>query len=344
MARQQQGGREGGREQQQQQGGGPQGSTDRQQGVAAGQRAGSGSAGAGSTAGGSTAGASAATGEVRGPGGAASTSGGGGQSVSGAQGGGTETHGERERSVPRSREGGADAGSTMQRSAGGGARSGTLGSRQPSPVSSFLAGDPFAVADQMITSPFSFMRRFSEEMDRLFADFGFAPGGYGYGSTGYGPAGYGLTGAASPTAGNREVGGQQRQGRSQALQQQGGRGSSALGSTRSRAWTPQIELFQRGDQIVVRADLPGLNKDDVDVEVHEGVLTISGERREQHEDRGEGFYHSERSYGSFQRSIPLPEGVNEEQINAQFRDGVLEVTIPVPRQEQQRGRRIDIRT
>ena len=338
MARQQQSGRE------QQGGQSPTGQQQQQQGASPGARGtggGTGAQGAGAQGAGATGAVSGA-----GPGGAPS---------------GVESRaGERERSVPTSREGeagaagAAGAGSTMQRSQGGGVRGGTgPASRQPSLMSSFISGDPFAVADQMIMSPFGFMRRFSEEMDRLFADYGFGPASYG--STGYGPAGYGLTsgggGASAGALGNREGGvSQQRMG---GLQHQPGRqGSTALGrgaggggSARSSVWAPQIELFQRGDQIVVRADLPGLNKDDVDVEVHEGVLTISGERREQYEDRGEGFFHSERSYGSFHRSIPLPEGVSEDQINAQFRDGVLEVTIPMPRhQEQQRGRRIEIRS
>ena len=251
---------------------------------------------------------------------------------------GGEARGERERSVPTSREGSGET--QPQRSGSSAAAGSSVAQRQPSPMSSVLLGDPFTVADQMIASPFSFMRRFSEEMDRLFADFGFGPASYG--STGYGTGGYGLANS-SAGLGNREVG--QRQGRSQALQPQQGRrqGGSSPAPTRAGVWAPQIELFQRGNELVVRADLPGLDRDDVNVEVENGVLWITGERREQHEDRREGFYHSERSYGSFHRAIPLPDGVNEDQINAQFRDGVLEVTIPVPRQEQQRGRRVEIR-
>jgi HSP20 family protein len=106
-------------------------------------------------------------------------------------------------------------------------------------------------------------------------------------------------------------------------------------------WSPEIEVFERGGQLVVRADLPGLNRDDVKVDIRHDALIIQGERRQEHEENEEGFYRSERSYGSFYRSIPLPEGVEDEDIKASFRDGVLEVTMPVP-QGQQRSRRIEI--
>ena len=107
-------------------------------------------------------------------------------------------------------------------------------------------------------------------------------------------------------------------------------------------WSPQLEVFQRGQEIVVRADLPGLNKDNVRVDVEDDVLTISGERREENEENREGFFRSERSYGQFYRSIPLPENVDPSSIKASFNDGVLEVTIPAPREAQRRSTRIDI--
>jgi HSP20 family protein len=106
-------------------------------------------------------------------------------------------------------------------------------------------------------------------------------------------------------------------------------------------WSPEIEVFERGGQLVIRADLPGLNRDDVKVDIREDSLIIQGERRQEREENEEGFYRSERSYGSFYRSIPLPEGVEDEDIKASFRDGVLEVTMPVT-QGQQRSRRIEI--
>jgi HSP20 family protein len=81
-------------------------------------------------------------------------------------------------------------------------------------------------------------------------------------------------------------------------------------------------------QLMVRADLPGLTKDDVKVEMTNDMLTISGERKKEIEEKREGFYRSERSYGSFYRQIPLPEGVQTEKANAIFRNGVLEITMP----------------
>jgi HSP20 family protein len=107
-------------------------------------------------------------------------------------------------------------------------------------------------------------------------------------------------------------------------------------------WSPQIEVAQRGDEIVVRADLPGLTRDDVDIEVDQGILSISGERRQESRDEREGFIRSERSYGTFFRAIPLPETVNPDDISATFRNGVLEVSIPVPEDQQRRRRRVEI--
>jgi HSP20 family protein len=114
-----------------------------------------------------------------------------------------------------------------------------------------------------------------------------------------------------------------------------GRRSSAL-------WAPQIETFQRGDQFVVRADLPGMKKENVNIELRDDSLTIEGERREEREEDREGFYRSERSYGSFCRVVALPEGTIPESAKATFNDGVLEVTIQAPPREVSRTRRVEI--
>jgi len=109
-------------------------------------------------------------------------------------------------------------------------------------------------------------------------------------------------------------------------------------------WTPQIETFQRGEDLVVRADLPGLRPEEVTVEVTDDTLTIHGERRRECEESGAGYYRSERSYGSFHRRIGLPHGVDPAHIKAQFKDGVLEVTMPAAAANQgTRGRRIDVK-
>jgi HSP20 family protein len=107
-------------------------------------------------------------------------------------------------------------------------------------------------------------------------------------------------------------------------------------------WAPQIETFQRGDEFVVRADLPGLTKDDVKVDITDDALTIEGERREEHEEDREGYYRSERSYGSFCRVVPLPEGAITDNANARFNQGVLEVVVKAPPREVSRGRRLEI--
>ena len=98
-------------------------------------------------------------------------------------------------------------------------------------------------------------------------------------------------------------------------------------------WVRQIEVLHNNEQFMVRADLPGLTKDDVKVEVTDDFLTISGERKEEKEEKREGFYRSERSYGSFYRQIPLPEGAKTENAKATFDNGVLEITIAAPKVE-----------
>lgn len=109
------------------------------------------------------------------------------------------------------------------------------------------------------------------------------------------------------------------------------------------AWLPQVETFRRGDKLVVRADLPGAKKQDVKAEIDNGILTISGHRSSEREENRDEFYRSERSYGSFYRSIPLPEGVESDNCEATFKDGVLEVTLPAPRLAERRARQIQIR-
>jgi len=105
-------------------------------------------------------------------------------------------------------------------------------------------------------------------------------------------------------------------------------------------WLPAVDITERDGKILVRADLPGMNKDDIKVELTDGVLTIEGERKQEHEEESQGFRRSERRYGRFSRSISLPEGANLDQARAQFNNGVLEVSVPVP--ESQRRRSIPI--
>jgi HSP20 family protein len=113
--------------------------------------------------------------------------------------------------------------------------------------------------------------------------------------------------------------------------------------TRAAQWSPQIEVFERDDSLVVRADLPGVRRDDVEVNVENDTLTIRGQRRQEHRETESAYRRTERSYGTFFRQIPLPDGVEPGQVQASYEDGVLEVIIPSPRDVQRGRRRIDIR-
>jgi HSP20 family protein len=108
----------------------------------------------------------------------------------------------------------------------------------------------------------------------------------------------------------------------------------------ARRWVPPMDLVEADDHFVLKADLPGLSEGDVNIEVQDGTLTISGERRAEHEQRERGYYRIERAFGSFNRSLTLPDGVDPDGIAASFTHGVLEVRIPKP--EQRKPRRIEI--
>ena len=109
----------------------------------------------------------------------------------------------------------------------------------------------------------------------------------------------------------------------------GGRGEGGL-------WTPVIEVAERNGQLQVHAELPGLNPEDVKVKVTDNALIIQGERRSEHEETKGGVYRSERRYGRFYREIPLPEGAQAEQTKAEFKNGVLEVNLPLAEQKSTR--------
>jgi HSP20 family protein len=111
-------------------------------------------------------------------------------------------------------------------------------------------------------------------------------------------------------------------------------------SQATQRWVPAMDLVEHDDQFVLRADLPGLSEGDVNIEVEDGVLTVSGERKAEHDQRERGFYRVERQFGKFSRTLTLPDGIDGEQIKASFSNGVLEVWIPKP--EQRKPRRIEI--
>jgi HSP20 family protein len=107
-----------------------------------------------------------------------------------------------------------------------------------------------------------------------------------------------------------------------------------------RRWVPAMDLVETDEHFVLKADLPGLTEEDVNVELEDNVLTVSGERKAEHEDRREGYYRVERASGQFARSLTLPEGVNADAVEASFDKGVLEVRIPKP--EERKPRRVSI--
>ncbi len=96
------------------------------------------------------------------------------------------------------------------------------------------------------------------------------------------------------------------------------------------AWRPRVDVFEEGNNIVFECEAPGINKEDIDVSIENNRLTISGERREEKtiEEDERNYYRSERLFGSFQRTFTLPEGVDAEQVNAHFKNGVLRVELP----------------
>ncbi len=105
-------------------------------------------------------------------------------------------------------------------------------------------------------------------------------------------------------------------------------GSEVQSSTAATAWMPRINVKQSGDDIAVHVELAGIKPEDVDIEVTDGVLTIKGERKSETEKEDEGWLVRESSFGAFERSMVLPEGVDPESIKAEFKDGMLEVHIP----------------
>jgi len=114
----------------------------------------------------------------------------------------------------------------------------------------------------------------------------------------------------------------------------GGNGGAA------RRWVPSMDLVETDEHFVLRADLPGLSEEDVSIELEDNVLTVAGERTAEHEEKKEGFYRMERSFGQFRRSLALPDGVNADAIAASFDRGVLEIRIP--KHEERKPRKVAI--
>jgi HSP20 family protein len=156
-------------------------------------------------------------------------------------------------------------------------------------------------------TPFAFMGRFAEEMDRLFEDFGLEAGWF--------------------------------------MPRLFTRGRQLLGREPEFApaeWTPRIEVFERENEFVVRADLPGMTREDVKVEVTRDHVTLEGERKQEKEEKREGYFYGECRYGAFYRVIPLPEDVDTTKATAEFRKGVLEVVMPRVIPPEAKVRRLEV--
>jgi HSP20 family protein len=164
------------------------------------------------------------------------------------------------------------------------------------------------VPQKAMGNPFVFMRRFAEEMDRLFEDFGLEAGWH---FPRFLTRGHELL--------RRETG------------------------LIPAEWSPKVDVFEREGQFVVHADLPGLSKEDVKVELTKDLLTIEGERKQEKKEERGGYCYSERSFGTFYRTIPLPEGVDATKATADFHKGVLEVTMPMSPRAEPKARRLEVR-
>jgi len=134
-----------------------------------------------------------------------------------------------------------------------------------------------------------------------------------------------------------------------ALQNEMGRWmSQAAGGTMpggdggSSSWLPAVDVWETEKEIVLSFDLPGIPEDQISVELDDNTLTVSGQRERTQEETGERFYRYERRFGTFSRSVTLPTGVNEDQVKADYKDGVLEIRVPKP--EEQKPKRIQVGT
>jgi HSP20 family protein len=113
-------------------------------------------------------------------------------------------------------------------------------------------------------------------------------------------------------------------------------------ATEGVSWFPEIDVFEKDNRLVTKIDLPGVKKEDVKVEVTDGHLAVSGERKAEVEEKKDNFYRCEREHGSFYRAVPLPEGAKIEDVKATFSDGVLEVSVPLPAKPEAKVRQVEI--
>jgi HSP20 family protein len=112
---------------------------------------------------------------------------------------------------------------------------------------------------------------------------------------------------------------------------------------RTGMWTPAVDIYEKNDSVVVKAELPGVERDQISVEVKDGILSLRGERKFEKEVKEESYHRIERAYGSFQRSFSLPVSVDQEKVTASFKNGVLEVTLPKKEQAKPKQIQVDVK-
>ncbi len=112
-------------------------------------------------------------------------------------------------------------------------------------------------------------------------------------------------------------------------------------ATEDSKWVPAIEIEDKDDKLIVRAEVPGVDKKNIKVNIENDILTIKGETKKEDEVKEKGYYYSERTYGSFYRSISLPAPVNKSKVNANYKDGIL--TIELPKSEETKATEIEIK-
>ncbi|MDY6955137.1 MAG: Hsp20/alpha crystallin family protein [Thermodesulfobacteriota bacterium] len=112
--------------------------------------------------------------------------------------------------------------------------------------------------------------------------------------------------------------------------------------TEERGFTPAFDISETENELIVTAEIPGMDKEDIDIHLSEGVLTIKGEKRHEKEDKKEDYHCIERSYGSFTRSIGLPFDVETDKVDATYKDGVLKLTLP--KSERAKLKKIEVKT
>ncbi len=105
-------------------------------------------------------------------------------------------------------------------------------------------------------------------------------------------------------------------------------------------WSPSVDVSETKDEILVKAEIPGVSKDDIDITVENNRLTISGEKRQEEEQEGKNYYRTERNYGSFRRVFTLPAQADTDKVKASYDDGVL--TVKIPKTEVAKGKKVDI--